>query len=195
MTTCWRWHRLTRCLGYEGRDSSFDGLGQRRERFTITACWPAPTLDRAPPRNKIAGVGLRPAHLRGARSLATIKTIASSSGPIPHKPAIVPPIHTPICGFCQNSTLALLRRLAPDGRGLEVKLTGRKSLPSVSALHWRGKVMNSVPPTPRGAIRPTEEGSWIAIALVALLGAATITCAALAALYLHVALAKDLLLG
>jgi hypothetical protein len=55
--------------------------------------------------------------------------------------------------------------------------------------------MKSAQPTPREAIRPTEEGSWIAIALVALLGAATITCAALAALYLHVALAKDLLLG
>jgi hypothetical protein len=44
-----------------------------------------------------------------------------------------------------------------------------------------GKVMSSGrPSTPRVAIRRTEEGSWIAIALIALLGAAIIACAALA---------------
>jgi hypothetical protein len=59
-----------------------------------------------------------------------------------------------------------------------------------------GKVMSSaLSSNPRAAIGPTEEGSWIAIALIALLGAATIACAALASLYLHVTLATDLLMG
>jgi hypothetical protein len=44
-----------------------------------------------------------------------------------------------------------------------------------------GKVMSSVQPsTRRVAIRRTEEGSWIAIALIAFLGAPIIACAALA---------------
>lgn len=56
--------------------------------------------------------------------------------------------------------------------------------------------MSSVPPsTPQNAIRRMAEDSWIAISLVALLGAAIIACAALASLYLQGALATDLLIG
>jgi hypothetical protein len=56
------------------------------------------------------------------------------------------------------------------------------SSPSIPArLCWIGEVMSSVRPfTQRVAIRRTEEGSWIAIALITLLGTAIIACAALA---------------
>jgi hypothetical protein len=59
-------------------------------------------------------------------------------------------------------------------------------------LHRMRKAMSSLPST---ATRRTEEDSWIAIALIALLGAAIIACAALASIYLHVALVNNLLIG
>jgi hypothetical protein len=61
--------------------------------------------------------------------------------------------------------------------------------------HRMGRVMSSVPPSsPRVALRRMDEDPWIAISLIALLGAAIIACAALTSLYLHAVLATDLLI-
>lgn len=65
--------------------------------------------------------------------------------------------------------------------------------PRPRPIHRMRKVMSLAPPST--ATRRTEEDSWIAIALIALLGAAIIACAALASIYLHVALVTNLLIG